>query len=183
MFVRARAIAAFTGYAQSVYLACPPARFYLRALHDSAATRLGDWNADVRLTRQALADLRWWAQLGSAHVSRAIWRSPEQSVLHCDASHHGWGGVVDGLAPACGMWSARERGHHITYLELLAVHRTVAEHAERLRGKSVLLWEDNMAVMHILTNRTTRSQCRRAIAGLTIAVTVGSALVAVGVGL
>ena len=64
---------------------------------------------------------------------------------------------MDGVVPACGMWSTRERGHHITYLELLAVHRTIAERAEMLKGKSVLLWEDNRAVMHILTNRTTHA--------------------------
>ena len=37
------------------------------------------------------------------------------------------------------------------------MHRSVAEFAESLRGKSILLWEDNQAVQHILTNRTTRS--------------------------
>ena len=98
----------------------------------------------MRLSRQALADLRWWRHLGSADVSRAIWRAPEESTLHCDASHLGWGGVLDGTVPASGMWGGRERGHHITYLELL-------------RGRSILLFEDNQAVCHILTNRTTRS--------------------------
>ena len=39
----ARALAGFIGYAQSVELACPMARFYLRALHDSLATRTS-WN-------------------------------------------------------------------------------------------------------------------------------------------
>ena len=59
--------------------------------------------------------------------------------------------------PASGTWKVRERGHHITYLELLAVHRTVEAFARELEGRSVLLWEDNQAVMHIITNRTTRS--------------------------
>jgi hypothetical protein len=154
--VPARLLAGFIGYAQSVYLACPPARFYLRALHDALATRLS-WSGRVRLSRQALADLRWWRHLGSADVSRAIWRAPEESTLHCDASHLGWGGVLDGTVPASGMWGGRERGHHITYLELLAVHRTLAAHLEALRGRSILLFEDNQAVCHILTNRTTRS--------------------------
>lgn len=154
--VPARSLASFVGYAQSVYLACPPARFYLRSLHDAMGTRVS-WNDNVRLSRQALADLRWWRRLDTADVSRAIWRSPETATLHCDASHLGWGGVLNGTVPASGIWGARERGHHITYLELLAVHRSVAEFAESLRGKSILLWEDNQAVQHILTNRTTRS--------------------------
>jgi len=37
--VSVRKLASFVGYAQSVHLACPPARFYLRSLHDAMATR------------------------------------------------------------------------------------------------------------------------------------------------
>ena len=154
--VRARVLAGFIGYAQSVYLACPPARFYLRALHDALASR-SSWEGSVRLPRQALRDLRWWEQLGRADVSRAIWRSPVDETLHCDASHLAWGGVLNGTVPAHGMWTGRACGRHINFLELLAVHRTLQAFLDRLRGKSVLLWEDNMTVVHVLTNRTTRS--------------------------
>ena len=154
--VPARLLAGFIGYAQSVYLACPSARFYLRALHDVLATRTS-WGARVRLSRQALRDLGWWREIGSADVARAIWRAPEQSTLHCDASRLAWGGVLDGTVPAQGMWTGRERGRHINYLELLAVHQTLCAFLGRLHGRSVLLWEDNMTVVHVLTNRTTRS--------------------------
>ena len=154
--VPVRLLAGFVGYAQSVYLACPSARFYLRELHDVMGTRTS-WDARVRLTRQALRDLRWWAQIGRADVSRAIWRSPTDRTLHCDASHLAWGGVLDGTVPAQGMWTGRERGRHINYLELLAVHHTLAAFLDRLEGQSLLLWEDNMTIVHVLTNRTTRS--------------------------
>ena len=69
--VPARLLAGFIGYAQSVYLACPSARFYLRALHDVLATRTS-WGARVRLSRQALRDLGWWREIGSADVARAM---------------------------------------------------------------------------------------------------------------
>ena len=151
-----RAIAGFVGYAQSVELACPAARFYLRALHDVMATRRG-WDSTVRLSPQALRDLSWWAVIGSAEVSRAIWRPPHTRTLHCDASHLAWGGVLDGTVPAQGMWTGRACGRHINYLELLAVYHTVAHFFGELRGEHVLLWEDNTTVMHVLSNRTTRS--------------------------
>jgi hypothetical protein len=154
--VPVRQLASFVGYAQSVYLACPAARFYLRELHDVMSTRTS-WEARVRLTRQAIRDLRWWQHLGRADVSRAIWRAPEESTLHCDASRLAWGGVLDGTVPAHGMWTGRDRGRHINYLELLAVHRSISVFLEPLRGRSVLLWEDNMTVVHVLNNRTTRS--------------------------
>jgi len=154
--VPARVLAGFIGYAQSVYLACPPARFYLRALHDVLNSR-ASWASSVRLSRQALRDLRWWAQIGSADVARAIWRSPTDETLHCDASHLAWGGVLNGTVPAHGIWTGRACGRHINFLELLAVHHTLQAFLDRLRGRSVLLWEDNTTVVHVLTNDTSRS--------------------------
>ena len=151
-----RVLAQFAGYGQSVQLACPAARFYLRSIHDVMATRTS-WEARVRLTRQAMRDLRWWAQIGSADVRRTIWRAPTQSTLHCDASHLGWGGVLNGTVPASGMWTGRTRGRHINYLELEAVHLTLRAFQRQLGGQSVLLYEDNMTIVHVLTNRTTRS--------------------------
>ena len=137
-------------------LACPAARFYLRALHDVMATR-ANWEARVRLSRQALRDLKWWRRVGSADVSRAIWRSPTDRTLHTDASRLAWGGVLDGTVPAQGMWRGRDRGRHINYLELMAVYLSLQRFEGELQGASVLLWEDNMTVVHVLTNRTTRS--------------------------
>ena len=154
--VSARRLASFVGYAQSVYLACPPARFYLRELHTVLASR-STWDSNVRLSRQALRDLRWWRQIATANVARAIWRPPTDRTLHCDASRLAWGGVLDGTVPAQGFWKGRDRGRHINYLELAAVHHTLARFLEELRGASVLLWEDNMTIVHVLTNRTTRS--------------------------
>lgn len=152
----ARVLASFVGYAQSVELACPMARFYLRALHDALATR-SSWGADVRLSRQAVRDLRWWREIGSADVSRAIWRPPTDRTLHCDASRLAWGGVLDGTVPAQGFWEGRTRGRHINWLELMAVYLSLQRWEGELQGASLLLWEDNMTIVHVLTNRTTRS--------------------------
>ena len=44
----ARHLASFCGLAQSVYLAVPTARLYLRALHDVMSDKVS-WNARVRL--------------------------------------------------------------------------------------------------------------------------------------
>lgn len=48
-------------------------------------------------------------------------------------------------------------GLHITLKELKAVRLKVETFLSQLRGRRVLLWEDNMAVKHILTNLTTKS--------------------------
>jgi len=154
--LRVRTLAAFVGYAQSVELACPAARFYLRALHDVMATR-ANWEARVRLSRQAIRDLRWWRHIATADVSRAIWRPPTDRTLHTDASRLAWGGVLDGTVPAQGFWRGRDRGRHINYLELMAVYLSLERFEGELQGSSVLLWEDNQTIVQVLTNRTTRS--------------------------
>lgn len=156
--VPARRLAAFTGMAQSVYLAVPAARFFLRALHTDLGTRMG-WSGTVTLGHQSRRDLRWWAEFG-LHVEqrgRSIWQLPDTAILHCDASDTGWGGVLNHTLPARGFWRPHQREDHITLNELRAVRLTVETFLERLKGKRVLLWEDNRAVMHILTNLTTRS--------------------------
>jgi len=122
--VSVRHLASFVGLAQSVFLAVPTARLYLRSLHDVISTKWS-WNSRVRLSRQSIRDLRWWAELSRHGLGRAIWRSPTHAVLHSDASGFAWGGVLNGTALAHGLWTAAEKKHHITVLELLAVLRNI----------------------------------------------------------
>ena len=57
-----------------------------------------------------------------------------------------------------GYWSPQERHLlHITQKEMRAVSKGVAMHADTLRGQTVRLWEDNLAVVHILRSKTSRS--------------------------
>ena len=155
-WVTARQVAGFTGLAQSVYLAVPPARFHLRELHDCLSTKRS-WSARVKLSHGAIQDLNWWVRLPSKWNGRRIWRSPTTAVLHTDASPQGWGGVLNCTTPAHGFWRAAQRRLHITHLELKAVRYTVECFLKELRGHETLLWCDNQAVVHILTNVTSRS--------------------------
>ena len=61
------------------------------------------------------------------------------------------------LLPAHGFWSAAEAALHITWRELRAVRLFVEWYVHRLRGRRLLLFEDNQAVVAILTTLTTRS--------------------------
>jgi len=151
-----RRLAAFVGLAQSLHLAIPPARYYLRSLHDRLASVEG-WNVSVRLDHAAKRDLQWFADLPTKWNGRAIWRSPQTALLHCDASKLAWGAVLNQLVPARGFWTAHERRRHITFLELRAVRHAIESFADRLTGRHVLLREDNQAVCAILTSYTSRS--------------------------
>ena len=152
-----RVLASFTGLAQSVYLAVAPARFYLRELHDVMSSRTG-WSALVRVTKQAYRDLHWWKDIPAKWNGREIWRAPDSAIIHCDASKTAWGGVLNNHTPARSFWTASEMKLHITHLELQAVYNTVRSFLPWLRNRHVLLREDNMAVVHMITNKTTRSR-------------------------
>ena len=99
----------------------------------------------------------WAALLSEQPAGRAIWRSPDQAVLHSDASTFAWGGVLNGTALAHGIWSSAESQHHITVLELIAVLRNLEAFLPRIRRKVVHLFEDNQAVCYILRSTTSRS--------------------------
>ena len=158
--VPARLLASFAGLGEASSLALPLARFMLRALYDDLATRRG-WGGTVQLTGQTLADLRWWASLrGSRHIGRAIWRLPESRLAHSDASDLGWGFAIDEARahrPAHGFWTPEQLPWHITLKELVAVRLGVQRFLPQLAGRRVLLREDNMAVVWILTNFVSRS--------------------------
>jgi hypothetical protein len=151
-----RRLAAFAGLAQSLYLAVPPARHFLRSLHDCIAS-VGDWESKVRLDRAAKRDLQWFADLPAKWNGRSIWRSPQTALLHCDASKLAWGGVLNQRLPARGFWSPAERRKHITFLELRAVRLSIQSFADRIVGRHILLREDNQAVCAILSSYTSRS--------------------------
>ena len=89
-----RVLAGFAGLAQSVQLALPLARLYLRAIFDVIKTK-HSWESDVRLTKQALRDLAWWTELSTRWTERAIFREATTATLYSDASMRGWGGVLN----------------------------------------------------------------------------------------
>ena len=75
------------------------------------------------------------------------------------AQHAAGGGLQGhGCRVAGGFWSPEERIlFHITLKELIAVRKGLLVHAHDLRGRVVRLWEDNLAVVHIIRNRTSKS--------------------------
>eukprot|EP00873_Tetraselmis_striata_P039723 jgi/Tetstr1/459987/TSEL_005311.t1 len=84
--VPAKLLASLAGQGQFLYLAMPPARFYLREAH----TVLGEcsWPSDkVVLTRLPIRDLEWWRDVPTRHNGAPILRPVETAYLHTDSSH------------------------------------------------------------------------------------------------
>ena len=150
-------LAAFTGLAQSLQLAIPPCRLYLRSLYDTMSSKK-NWESDVKLSKQALRDLSWWAALEEQRfLQRAIYREATTATLYTDASMSGWGGVLNKTAFVHGIWSKAESASHITHLELRGVLNSVKALLPRLSHRRTLLFVDNQAVVYIIRNFTSRS--------------------------
>ena len=150
-------LASFAGLAQSLYLAIPAARHWLRSIHDCVATGGADWSRRVRLSSAARSDLGFFVRLLPQHSSRPIIRSPHTAIIHSDASKTGWGAVLNFRLPARGFWTPSQRRHHITLLEAQAVRLALQAFVDRIRGRRILLHEDNQAVVAMLTSWTSRS--------------------------
>ena len=152
-----RFLASFCGLAQSLYLALPPARFMARSLFDALNSEKHSWSADVRLSSQAKTDLRWFMAVPDHWNGRALFRSPMTATLHCDASAAAWSGVLNERLEARGSWREKQMPEHITSKELRAVLFSVEAFMPHLQGRRVRLWEDNQAVVAVLTSWTSRS--------------------------
>jgi hypothetical protein len=190
-WVNARWIAEFAGLALSTRLAVSQCRFRLRALYDvltAAEVYRRGWSVQVKLDNAAMAALKWWVdqmvpEAGSSCTAevgdtvgpvQSIWRPPVTQHVHSDASGEiGWGGTLGAVAVSSaaagrdngqfvrGIWSVQEQNLHITHKELLAVKKTIEGFREQLRGRHVVWWEDNQAVVGMLKHFATGSADRR----------------------
>ena len=118
------------------------------------------WSSgQVRLCRQSITDLRHLTTLRTCkHVGRPIALLPDTAVGWVDAGPRGWGGrLLSRPDPVAGFWSAWEAGRHITFRELRAVRLFLEHYVHSLRGRRLLLWEDNQAVVAMIASLTSHS--------------------------
>lgn len=117
--------------------------------------------ARVRLSRQALRDLRHWRVL-SRGEGRELQPSRPAIVMHSDAADVGYGGTLGfdevagspGLWEGQGIWAPTDRAESITLRELRAVRLLLSRHfaayVTRPGVQKLLLHEDNQAVVYVL---------------------------------
>eukprot|EP00873_Tetraselmis_striata_P017016 jgi/Tetstr1/437280/TSEL_026009.t1 len=110
------------------------------------------------MTRQLRRDLGWWVAVPNHSNGRSIYTPvAEAAYMHVDSSGYGWGAVLNETTEARGFWYDGDRELHITYKELKAVRYAVITFLSELRGRKMLLHEDNMGVVHVHANLTSRS--------------------------
>ena len=67
----------------------------------------------------------------------------ETAYLHCDSSGFGWGAVLNDFIEERGLWSGSDKEQHITFKELKAVRCAIESFLPQLKGRRLLLHEDN----------------------------------------
>ena len=145
-----RQVAVFAGLCNSVGLALPPVRFFLRSLFDSMK-KVVAYDQKVRLSHQAVRDLKWWVQLPRRWNGRAMIHPSARVSLISDASDLGWACLYNN-EQAHGFWTKREQALPIHIRELLALKYGLQSFAHAVKGKVVRALIDNSAVVHTVDN-------------------------------
>ncbi|CAG9465837.1 unnamed protein product [Pedinophyceae sp. YPF-701] len=156
----ARHVAEVAGLCQSVLLACPEARLFLRRVHE-ALRQVGaseaKWAGAVRLSNGALKDLRWWARIAQREHSGPIWLDPRTATMKTDASLAAWGAEVNGRAYYRGQWGPEETTEHINVLEVRAVRRALEAAGTQVQGQVVRARIDSQVAIGCIKRWGSRS--------------------------
>jgi hypothetical protein len=111
------------------------------------------------MTHPLKRDLEWWRIVPDDNNGRSIYKPIETAYLHADSSGYGWGAVFydNPNFQARGFWYDDDQQQHLTWKELRALRLTIEYFLPQLRGRNVLLHEDNTAVVATLSKLTKRS--------------------------
>ena len=140
--------------------AVPWGRLNLRCFQKAvkAAVRRGRHrDASLSLSKKDRYDLIWWRTRHNT-LKGCPFVPPHPDIqMQTDASTSGWGAHCEGTI-AQGKWTAQEGELHINVLEMLAIHRTLQQIGDMLKGKTVLTLIDNSTtVSYIKKQGGTRS--------------------------
>ena len=155
-WVPVKALASIPGKTHFLHLGISVTRLYLLELHD-VVKAADSWTRIVRMTKQLKRDLEWWELVPEKHSGVPISKAVETAYLHCVSSGCGWGAVLNDYVEARGFWSGKDKEQHITFKELKAVRCAVKSFLPELKGRRLLLHEDNVSVVGVLTHLTSIS--------------------------
>jgi hypothetical protein len=148
--VPAKLVARLAGLSVCVSLAFSGARLFARELYSSLKGK-GSWASKVRLSNQAVKDVKVLASFPRKWNGCPIWEPSASRVVITDASDVGWGAkvMVGGRVQELqGKWSRGWQRQHIMVRELGAVRFAVRAALPDLKGQVVESVVDNSAVFY-----------------------------------
>lgn len=145
-----REVAHVIGLLVSTFSAVEFGPLYYRELEKEKILALkrskGDFEAKMSVTHAMQKDLRWWIDHLQSQERKIAHGNPSQ-VITTDASLSGWGAqCVE--QKAGGRWKLSEMGHHINYLELLAIFHGLRSFCRSVSaGSHVRVQTDNKSAL------------------------------------
>lgn len=140
----ARRLARLVGSLASVLRAVLPGSMLLRRCYALIDRR--DLDRTIALSRGARQDLQWWLRALTDWNGAAAIPLPADVKLETDASDLGWGAAI-GSMETRGSWSPEMRRRHINIRELTAVLLGLRSLLSEVKGKSVIVYSDNVTVV------------------------------------
>ena len=169
-------VASFAGTCLSRRRSVQFARYHCRGMFDSmmqaGVYRTRNYGLMIKVSKRMLDNIRWWSKIRSnKSISRSLWRSSITETWAADSSGSKWGGLrgveVKPLnerqpdefngTPVMRIWNDKIRKEHITMKELRTVDEMIDMYGYTVAHGVLGFLQDNMAVVAILTNYTTRS--------------------------
>ena len=172
--VNASWVARYAGECLSNRRAVQYTRYHCRGMFDAMVSagvyRTRDYGRMVKVSKRFKDNILFWSRVRSnASISRTIWRAPVQEQWAGDSSGKKFGGLVGAKSlgdvrpgdfngtPMMRIWSPEIQLEHITMKELRVIEEMLKVYGESVKGKVLRFLEDNMGVVAILSNFSTRS--------------------------
>ena len=148
--ITARRLARIAGQCVSMSKVIVPAKLLLREVYRVLASHQG-WDSLVVLTPPARVELQWWLHHVENWNSNPIVVRPYQIQIITDASHLGWGAVLNNQE-ASGQWNVRMSNQSSNHRELMAILMALKSFHNQLVNKSVHILTDNITSLAYVNN-------------------------------
>ncbi len=90
--------------------------------------------------------------MSETHNGAPIFKLVETSYFHCDSNGFGWGAVLKDFIEARSFWTGPGKPQHIIFKGLKAVRCAIDSFLPDLKGRRLLLHEDNQSVAGVFTH-------------------------------
>ena len=104
------------------------------------------WDDILIITQEARQDLTWWQKYVNQWNHRPVIVRPVQAQITTDASHLGWGAVMNNTE-AAGQWNYRLSQNSSNHSELMAIFMALLTFLPQIKQKSIQVQTDNITAM------------------------------------
>ena len=141
----ARALARISGQCIAMSKAIIPTKLLLRNIYKLLRQR-ESWHDKLTLDSGCVKDLEWWLNGLKSWNGCAVHQKPIDCQLVTDASHIGWGAVLE-EKQARGLWTAQTSSQCSNYREMMAVYLGMRAFKHQIANKVVQVLSDNISTV------------------------------------